>query len=388
MANRSESSYKTELDLSELGETTYECIDGCALCCLCQPELLPHEEEKFRSDPELMSGVTDEHISPEVDGAAIKLQGAHGACHFLKRRRCGVYNDRLHFCKAFPISVFAGWRIQLNVNMSCRGIGLPGKRLAEHGMEILDAIGETRVDEELESAQDVFYQFSKNAKDTKTIQSAGSVREACGFLSDDMLDEIGLSRILTYAEHGNTRQNSPAQDIARRARASEPETNVDELALMLGTELFDLPDLSYLPVYVDERLDWKVFQLSGRNIVGHDLSEDGTIKEFVKVNPTDISLMPLSEEGKKEMERYLMLVNSRDCFLGHAAYLCDEDGYGYNFGQAYLGAMANTIVDLWWRSSFLALLRDKEMLGRDEVREGVIFFDMDLLDLPTIGAFI
>ena len=82
------------------------------------------------------------------------------------------------------------------------------------------------------------------------------------------------------------------------------------------------------------------------------------------------------------------MVNRRDCFLGHAAYLCDVEGYEYNFGQVYLGTMANSVIDLWWRASLLALLSDAQQLGRSGVREGVAFFDMDLLDLPTIGTFI
>ena len=64
------------------------------------------------------------------------------------------------------------------------------------------------------------------------------------------------------------------------------------------------------------------------------------------------------------------------------------DEYEFNLAQTYLGAMANNALDLWWRSSFLARLEGREKLEAKEIRNGVIFFDMDLLDLPTIGAFI
>jgi hypothetical protein len=50
--------------------------------------------------------------------------------------------------------------------------------------------------------------------------------------------------------------------------------------------------------------------------------------------------------------------------------------------------LATNVLDLWWRSSFLAHLRQRTELGAAEIREGIVFFDMDLLDLPTIGAFI
>jgi len=88
------------------------------------------------------------------------------------------------------------------------------------------------------------------------------------------------------------------------------------------------------------------------------------------------------------MKAYLRLVNARDCFLGHAAYMCDMDDYAHNFAQVYMGVLASNALDLWWRSSFLAHLAGVDGIGRREVREGIVFFDMDLLDLPSIGAFI
>jgi Fe-S-cluster containining protein len=97
-----------EIDYSEVDGRTYNCISDCALCCLCQPELLPQEEERFRKDPRLAAGIAQRHISPDVRGAAIKLKGAHGACHFLTGRRCEIYPERTHFCRSFPINVFVG----------------------------------------------------------------------------------------------------------------------------------------------------------------------------------------------------------------------------------------------------------------------------------------
>jgi hypothetical protein len=36
------------LDLSELEDRTFTCLDKCGLCCLCQAELLPSEEDFFK----------------------------------------------------------------------------------------------------------------------------------------------------------------------------------------------------------------------------------------------------------------------------------------------------------------------------------------------------
>jgi Fe-S-cluster containining protein len=379
---------RIDIDFSELEGRSYSCIDGCALCCLCQPELLPDEERKLRNDPRLVGAISGKHISPDVRGAAIKLRGEHGACYFLDKKRCGIYADRPHFCRSFPISVFVGWRVQLNVNLSCRGIGLAGEPLRKLGQEIMTGFDERTLYDEFSSARRVFSDFNSNMREARIAQSVQSVRDAAQTVVGNLSDAIGLSKILTYAENGNTRQNSSANDIVRLARKSEAEANLEERAVIDGTELFDLPEKSMLPVYINERLDWRIFQLVDKEIVGYNLSEDGKIEEMSRTDPSDVELLPIGEDGARLFNEYFSTVNRRDCFLGHAAHLCDLEGYEFNFAQVYLGTMATNALDLWWRSSFLASLEGRERLDLREIREGIVFFDMDLLDLPTIGAFI
>ncbi len=332
--------------------------------------------------------MTEQHISSEVRGAAIKLRGAHGSCHFLKDRRCQIYADRPHFCRAFPVNIFVGWRIQLYANLSCRGIGLAGESLEQAGRGLLEEYGESRLSEEHKTANRVFSDFVKNCRDSWVAQSFTSLRESGRSLGEELTDTIGLGRLLTYAENGRTAQNTPARDIVKQIRRTEPEADINERAFIDGIELFDLPDLSLLPIYIDENLTWRIFKLMGKEIVGYILSEDGGIKEFSRTDPSKVELLPMNEGARTATKEYLETVNQRDCFLGHAAYLCDSENYDYNLAQVYIGALANNALDLWWRTSFLAHLKGKDTLGRAEVREGVVFFDMDLLDLPTIGAFI
>ena len=377
-----------ETDFSEVEGLTYRCLDGCALCCLCQPELLPEEEAEFRSLPELAEAIADKHISPDVRGVGLKLKGGHGACHFLEKRRCRIYEQRPHFCNMFPVNIFLGWRMQVNVNMSCRGIGMPGQGLRSLAEESLGDYSPEWLAAELATAKDVFAGFVKNTRAMAVSQSFSSVRSASKAVEDELTDRTGLSRIMTYAEFGRTRQNAGARDIARAVRRTEPEADVEERALADGIELFDLPDLSLLPIYIDEGLNWRIHRLVGKEVVGYLLSEDGGTEEFSRVDPGEVEMLPISHQGRSAMKRYLGIVNARDCFLGHAAYLCDADGYEFNFAQAYLGALANNAIDLWWRASFLAHTGGKMEIGPREIREGIVFFDMDLLDLPTIGAFI
>lgn len=265
---------------------------------------------------------------------------------------------------------------------------MDGEKLGDLARGLVSEYGQKRLENEVAEARQVFADFVRNTRDTWTAQSFSSVRGAGNALLDELVDEVGLSRLMTYAEHGRTKQNAPANDISRLVRRTEAEADIDERALIDGTELFDLPDLSLLPIYIDEGNSWRIFRLVGKEIVGYMLQEDGSTREFARTNPGDIELMPLEPSGRSAMKRYLGLANARDCFLGHAAYLTDMEGYEFNFAQTYLGALANNSLDLWWRTSFLAKLAGKASLGEKEVREGIVFFDMDLLDLPTIGAFI
>ena len=278
--------------------------------------------------------------------------------------------------------------MQVNANLSCRGIGLPGVDLEGVARALLDGHGRERLTREVASASEVFTQFVRNSRDAGVAQSFSSAREAAERLQDELTDPIGLSRVMTFAEGANLRQNSGAPDIVRRVRQTEAEADIYERALMDGVELFDLPDLSLLPVYIDQELRWRIFRLVGREIVGYDLREDGRTTEISRTEPSSVDLVPMNEGGRTSMREYLKVINGRDCFLGHGAYLCDLEGYEFNFAQAYLGAAANNMIDLWWRSSLLAMQSGKDEIGPPEVREGTVFFDMDLLDLPTIGAFI
>ena len=386
--DRRKATARLEADLSELEGRTYACIDGCALCCLCQPELLPDEERAFRNHPELSKGVVSTHISQDAKGAALRLQGSHGACHFLSERRCSIYERRPHYCRSFPLNVYVGWRIQVNVNMSCRGLDLPGDDLGGMGAALLSEHGDERLSAELASANEAFELFEGNTREAAVAQSFESVRQATEMLMDELTDMIGLSRVMTFAEYGGSQQDSSSAELVKAARRAEAEANVRERALIDGVELFDLADLSHLPVYVGPDLSWKIFKLEERQIAGWNLDESGRIDEFCRLDPEDVDLLPMTADGRRALTEYAGMVNKRDCFLGHAAYLCDVEGYEYNFGQVYLGTMANSVIDLWWRASLLALLSDVQQLGRSEIREGVAFFDMDLLDLPTIGAFI
>ena len=55
--------------------------------------------------------------------------------------------------------------------------------------------------------------------------------------------------------------------------------------------------------------------------------------------------------------------------------------------NAYFGSMAVTVMDLLWRMSMIDHFLGTGV-GAEGVRGAIIFYDMDRLDAPTIGAFV
>ena len=54
-----------EVDYSDVAGRRVECLSGCGMCCLCQPEVLPEEEPFFRKNyPERITlSKTPEHYT-------------------------------------------------------------------------------------------------------------------------------------------------------------------------------------------------------------------------------------------------------------------------------------------------------------------------------------
>jgi hypothetical protein len=141
------------------------------------------------------------------------------------------------------------------------------------------------------------------------------------------------------------------------------------------------------PVYCDEKGGWNIFMAESGRLVHRVLDEDGGLKEVGKIDPTSFKLLPPEGDGAALMIRYLGMLNQRDCLLGSAYAIHDENGYEDEVENVYLGVLATAAVELIWRMNLL----DKVFhVGRGVrgVREAIIYYDMDRLDAPSIGAFV
>ena len=117
------------------------------------------------------------------------------------------------------------------------------------------------------------------------------------------------------------------------------------------------------------------------------MDDEGEFKHRGYVNAMDISLPQLTDEGREVLADYIRILNRRDSFMGSVFFLEDANGYEDDLANAYYGSMASAALDVMWRAALLDHFFGTGF-GRDGIREAVMFYDMDRLDAPAIGAFI
>ncbi len=122
-------------------------------------------------------------------------------------------------------------------------------------------------------------------------------------------------------------------------------------------------------------------------IVWNVIDDEGNLHQMGEADAEDIHLRIPDAAGRHVLSKYVRTLNGRDSFMGSVFALMDENGYEDDMSNAYYGCLSVTVMDLLWRMSML----DHFMgvgCSADAVRETVIFYDMDRLDAPTIGAFV
>ena len=379
------------VDMSELDGKSFACIDGCGMCCLCQPELSDEELKLFETDEFLRSGLTREHLDGRRSARpnAIKLQGGRGACHFLKNRRCTINELKPKFCRQFPVHVHVLRRIQLNVNLSCRGVREEGgSSMRSYGKTLISSIPETKLYSELEEARKVADEFDERCKNAGIYQSPERTRAVAARLLPLFEEHDGIAKLLAFADREPEIGDLPDEEIMAEIAATPPAPDTDAIVRESNYEMFNVDDLSRLPVYVDEELRWTVFHSRDGKIQVEILEEDGTLRPVKSIETDDVTLLHRTEDARKLFSKYAELLISRDPFFGNVSSVCDLHGYKHDFLTVYIGVLATTLLDLWWRASLITSLREKRKIDANLAREGIIAFDMDCLDAPTIGAFI
>ncbi|MCU0861815.1 MAG: YkgJ family cysteine cluster protein, partial [Methanomassiliicoccales archaeon] len=149
------------LDLSELEGQRFVCLDNCGLCCLCQPELLDSEVQYFkRNFPQRIVARRSPHRH-----TALAMKKGSGPCTFLDKGRCSIYPNRPHYCRQFPFHVHLMDRVQVSLDLSCRGVWQGrGEDATALGLQLVGE-NERHLRSGLDQAREVHRQFQENCRE-------------------------------------------------------------------------------------------------------------------------------------------------------------------------------------------------------------------------------
>lgn len=367
-----------EVDYSDVIGKKVECPPQCGMCCLCQPEVLPEERPFFRNNhPDCL--VKTKGPEPYF---ALALKKGHGSCVFLENRRCKVYDHRTAYCRQFPYHLYASDRVKVELDLSCRGVwyGTGADALTE--AKDLVARADKRIMAALEESKAVYREFFGICREAGVMSDPSRLRMTVSENLSMFTDLSYLSRIMDMS------QIEPVMSLSGLQPESRPDMeSLEEAGRDLAMDSMSSNDPLSVPVYCDPQWNWNMFMAADDRITWSVMNDDGDLEKKGSADASEIRLRVPDEAGRKVLADYVMTLNGRDSFMGSVFSLMDANAYEDDMANAYYGCMSVTVMDLLWRMSML----DHFMgigCGADAVREAIIFYDMDRLDAPTIGAFI
>lgn len=367
-----------EIDYSEVAGRLVECPPECGMCCLCQPEVLPDERPFFKKNhPSCL--VRSRGPEPYT---ALALKKGRGSCVFLNGRRCSVYQHRPTYCRQFPYHLYASDRLQVELDLSCRGAwtGRGASALDEARSIVSNAEG--RIAEALEQSKAVYSEFYANCREAGVMADPSGLRMSVS-------ENLGMFTDLSYL--GKIMDMSQIEPIMS-IRGIQPDRQLDMKSLTeagrdAAMESMSSEDPLSVPVYCDPQWNWNMFMAVDGTIEWMVMDDEGELHHKAFAEADAVELRVPDESGRAVLRDYLAVLNGRDSFMGSVFSLMDENGYEDDMTNSYYGCLSVTVMDLLWRMSLLDHFMGTGC-GADGMREAIMFFDMDRLDAPTIGAFV
>lgn len=365
-----------EIDTSLVKGRSFECVDPCQLCCLCQPELLPGEESWFlQNHPDTVVEKAEPHRH-----LAIRMKGGGGPCVFLENRRCAVYDYRPSFCRQFPVSIYIGEKIQADLDLSCRGVWSESGRQVSEIFENLIARKIEVIRPQFLEVKAAYMEFYRNCQEAGVFREPERLRGEFSSLLERMNFAFLGNLLLQSMEEDELELDSVGETLSPKEKKELEEAMVELALQSLSAE-----NPHSASVYCDEMGNWNIFFPEGEMISWMTMDEEGDIHTLAELDPFEVEV-PLEGQPPVLMVDYAKMLNARDSMLGHVYYLMDLYGYDVYLTNVYAGVMATSLLDLWWRVNLLRWVRGRELDNR-AVREGIIFYDMDRLGAPVLGVF-
>lgn len=368
------------LDLSELEGRRFVCQDPCKLCCLCQPECLPGEVDFFkRNHPNRLVLKKDPHRH-----YALALKKGQGSCSFLKDGRCEVYPHRPHFCRQFPFHIHVGSRAQVELDLSCRGVWLDqGEEAMAEGLRLVQD-NEPEIRRTLKESVPVYREFTLNCIEAGLDVDVGKARSQVAARLDELTD---LRLIASLLEGSVEEEELSIPDLkAKPMLDGKTMAELSHSALEMVADSMAADELFQAPVYCAPDGSWNLFRVLGQTVEWHIMDTEGDVRRKGELPIKDIKLRQPEGRDRQVLRDYLKMLNNRDSFMGYAFYLMDEYDYEDPWPNVYGGVLSTSVLDLLWRTSLLSAFFPG-MKDGERMREGIIFYDMDRLDAPTLGAF-
>ena len=361
------------IDYSELMGKKVTCPPECGMCCLCQPEVLPEEHGYFKANHSRSLVRVDDHY-------ALAMKKGRGSCVFLDNRKCSVYPKRPAYCRQFPFHFHVSDRIKAELDLSCRGVWYGKGDDAIPEARELAAAGSGRLRAALKEATLVYEEFFSICKEAGVYADRSELRMSVAENIDNFTDLAYVANVM----------NASLEDrpVSLSDMTVEPVTNTDEFSeaakeAALGS--MSSTDPMSVPVYCDGEWNWNLFMVGKNGIERNVLDDDGDLHFKGSIDPDEITVRQPDGAARNVLREYISVLNGRDSMMGNAFHTMDSLDYEDDMSNVYYGSLSVAIIDLLWRSAML----DRFMgTGENGMREAIIFYDMDRLDAPTIGAFV
>jgi len=366
------------IDHTELMGKRVTCPPECGLCCLCQPEVLPEERNYFKSNhPKALvkSRYPDEHF-------ALAMKKGRGSCVFLENRRCSVYVNRPTYCRQFPFHFHVSDRIRTELDLSCRGVWYNKGNDAVTEAQDLAVRSAGRLKNALKEATKVYGEFFSNCREAGVYEDRTVLRSS---VSANLSNFTDLRYIAKVMDASLEEPSVSLADIVPDEKIDMDELNAAAREAALGS--LQSSDPLNVPVYCDGKWNWNLFMAGMKEIEWSVLNDDGDLEVKGAMDADDISLPQLDAGARNILKDYVSTLNGRDSMMGSVFHTMDSLEYEDDMTNVYYGSLSVAIIDIMWRSSLLDRLMGIGN-GADGMREAIIFYDMDRLDAPTIGAFV
>jgi len=367
------------IDYSELTGKKITCPPECGMCCLCQPEILTEERSFFRTNhPTAMVRNKQPH-----DHFAIALKKGRGSCVFLDNsRRCTIYGNRPTYCRQFPFHFHVSDRIKAELDLSCRGVWYnDGKDAAAEAKE-LAVRSDARLRTALKEASSVYNEFFAICREAGVLTDRSVLRSSVTDNIDKFVNIEYLANVM------NASLEEPQMDLNEITPEGIADTDdLNAAARDAAMDSMRSSDPLNVPVYCDGKWNWNLFMVKKDRIEWSVLDDDGDLSVKGSADPNGITLPVLDPGAKNVLRNYVSVLNQRDSMMGFAFHTLDSLNYEDDMTNVYYGSLSVAIIDLMWRAAMLDRFMGTGIDGNG-MREAIIFYDMDRLDAPTIGAFV